>query len=75
MPPNPPIHTDASKRARCGLLARVSGTRWAPRAANVRFGFNAEAQRLDRLYALGSDDTIAISGGYPWVDSWTRVCP
>jgi hypothetical protein len=24
---NPPIHTDASKRAGCGLLARVIGTR------------------------------------------------
>ena len=31
LPPNPPIHTDASKR-RCGLLARVIGTRWASRA-------------------------------------------
>jgi hypothetical protein len=67
LPSNPRVESDA--------LARLTRTRWAPRAANVRFGFNAEAQRLDRLYALGSDDTIAISGGYPWVDSWTRVCP
>jgi len=27
--PNPPIHTDASKRTGCGLLARVIGTRYA----------------------------------------------
>jgi len=25
--PNPPIHTDASKRGSAGLLARVIGTR------------------------------------------------
>jgi hypothetical protein len=29
MLPNPPIHTDASKGGRVGLLARVIGTRWA----------------------------------------------
>jgi hypothetical protein len=40
MSPNPPIHTDASKRAGCGLLARVFGTRYVPFAGIRRLWQN-----------------------------------